>query len=130
MRREHAGDSGLRGAWSDVKLLVVPVFDLGEETVEVRVVIMDLELVVPQLRRQTLNYAKLKGLSLTDEFQVLDIFLLLLDLEGSTGGGWLIEVLCRRETSQASAIDGGHDHRGTPRHNSLDIRRPVFLQCL
>ena len=60
MRREHAGDSGLRGAWSDVKLLVVPVFDLGEETVEVRVVIMDLELVVPQLRRQTLNYAKLK----------------------------------------------------------------------
>lgn len=129
MRREHAGDSGLRGAGPDVKLLV-PVFDLGEETVEVGVVIMDLELVVPQLRRQTLNYAQLKRLTLTDEFQVLDLFLLLLDLEGSTSGGRLIEVLCRREASQATAIDGGHDHRGTPGHDSLDVRRPVFLECL
>ena len=93
MRREHAGDCGLRGAGSDVKLLV-PIFNLGEETVEVRVVIMDLELVVPQLRGQTLNYAQLKWTSLTDEFQVLDLFLLLLDLEGCTGGGRLIEVLC------------------------------------
>ena len=93
MRREHAGDCGLRGAGSDVKLLV-PVFNLGEETVEVRVVIMDLELVVPQLRGQTLNYAQLKWTSLTDEFQVIDLFLLLLDLEGCTGGGRLIEVLC------------------------------------
>ena len=49
MGREHASDSGLRGAGSDVKLLV-SIFDLGEKTVEVRVVIMDLELVVPQLR--------------------------------------------------------------------------------
>ena len=49
MRREHASDSGLRGAGSDVKLLL-PIFDLGEETMEVRVIIMDLELVVPQLR--------------------------------------------------------------------------------
>ena len=49
MRREHASDSGLRGAGSDIKLLL-PIFNLGEKTVEVRVVVMDLELVVPQLR--------------------------------------------------------------------------------
>ena len=68
--------------------------------------------------------------SLTDEFQVLNLFLLLLDLEGCTGGGRLVEILCRCEASQASTIHGSHDHRGTPRHDSLDVRRPVFLECL